>query len=225
YVVGGNQPAAQIEGPAIEEVPWPADFPEKDDFDSAELNSHFQTLRIPLGEEIVSLTDNPGHLRLYGRESLTSKFTQAFVARRWQHFNFIAETKVAFQPTTFQQAAGLACYYNTENWTILQLTWDEAKGRILDLMACDNFNFSQPLQGREIPVPEGVEYVYMRVTVRTHTYRFSYSFDGERWEEIPIDFPSYKLSDDYVRGRGFFTGAFVGMHCRDITGSGKPADF
>ncbi|MFO7255617.1 MULTISPECIES: glycoside hydrolase family 43 protein [Limnochorda] len=225
YVVGGNQPSLEIEGPQIPEHPWEPDYPEKDDFDSDQLNLHFQTLRIPLGPDILSLTDRPGHLRLYGRESLTSKFTQAFVARRWQHFNFVAETKVAFEPETFQQAAGLACYYNTENWTILQLTWDEAKGRILDLMACDNFNFSQPLQGREIPVPEGVEYVYMRVTVRTHTYRFSYSFDGERWEEIPIDFPSYKLSDDYVRGGGFFTGAFVGMHCRDITGSGKPADF
>ena len=103
YVVGGNGPSLEIEGPAIEEVKWENDYDEKDDFNTDTLNAHFQSLRIPLGEKIVSLKDNPGHLRLYGKESLTSKFTQAFIARRWQHFNFTAETKVAFNPDTFQQ--------------------------------------------------------------------------------------------------------------------------
>ncbi|WP_420491004.1 hypothetical protein [Neobacillus drentensis] len=28
-----------------------------------------------------------------------------------------AATSVSFQPDTFQQAAGLVCYYITENWT------------------------------------------------------------------------------------------------------------
>ena len=33
------------------------------------------------------------------------------------------------------------------------------------------------------------------------------------------------LSDDYIGGRGFFTGAFVGLHCEDISGDGCYADF
>ncbi|NUK30248.1 glycoside hydrolase family 43 protein [Parageobacillus sp. VR-IP] len=225
YVVGGNQPSLEIEGPNVEEVKWEKDYDEKDDFDCDVLNPHFQTLRIPLGEDIASLKDNPGHLRLYGRESLTSKFTQAFVARRWQHFNFIAETKVAFRPTTFQQSAGLVNYYNTQNWTTLQITWHEEKGRILELMTCDNFTFDQPLRGEEIVIPDDVEYVYLRVEVQTTTYQYSYSFDGENWVKIPIRFYSYKLSDDYVRGRAAFTGAFVGMHCRDSSGQNNYADF
>jgi xylan 1,4-beta-xylosidase len=36
---------------------------------------------------------------------------------------------------------------------------------------------------------------------------------------------SAKLSDDYINEPGAFTGAFVGMNCVDITGSGMPADF
>jgi beta-xylosidase len=32
----------------------------------------------------------------------------------------------------FQQAAGLVNYYNTENWTALQVTYDEELGRILE---------------------------------------------------------------------------------------------
>lgn len=91
------------------------------------------------------MTENPHHLRLYGQESLTSKFTQAFVARRWQSFYFEAETAVSFFPKNFQQAAGLVNYYNTENWTALQVTYDEALGRILELSVCENLAFSQPL--------------------------------------------------------------------------------
>lgn len=225
YVVGGNQPSLEVEGPKVEEVKWERDFPVKDDFDSENLNLHFQTLRIPLGSDTLSLTDNPSHLRLYGRESLTSKFTQAFVARRWQHFNFTAETKVAFKPETFQQAAGLVNYYNTQNWTTLQITRHEEKGRILELMSCDNFTFDQPLKGQEIIIPNDVDYVYMRVIVKTNTYAYSYSFDGTTWFEIPVTFYSYKLSDDYIQGGGFFTGAFVGMHCQDTSGERIAADF
>ncbi|MEK3786674.1 glycoside hydrolase family 43 protein [Paenibacillus sp. FSL K6-1230] len=225
YVVGGHAPSLHIEGPNIPDAPWEPDIAEKDDFDSNQLNLHFQTLRIPLGNDIVSLTDNPGHLRLYGRESLTSRFTQAFVARRWQHFYFTAETKLRFEPTTFQQAAGLVNYYNTENWTACQVTWDEEKGRILDISVNDNLSFSQPLQNQKIILPPTSEYVYMRVEVNLDIYRYSYSLDGSTWEAIPIDFPSYKLSDDYIRGGGFFTGAFVGMQCQDTSGQGLHADF
>lgn len=225
YIVGGNTPSLEIEGPNIPEHKWEPDYPEKDDFDSDKLNPHFQTLRIPLGEDIVSLKDNPGHLRIYGRESLTSKFTQAFVARRWQHFNFTAETKVAFNPESFQQAAGLVNYYNTENWTAFQISWHEEKGRILDLTTCDNFVFDQPLKGEEIVIPDSVEYVYLRVEVKTNIYQYAYSFDGENWTTVPIQLYSYKLSDDYIQGGGFFTGAFVGMQCQDTSGERLHADF
>ncbi|TFJ93091.1 glycoside hydrolase family 43 protein [Lentibacillus salicampi] len=224
YVVGGNLPSVEIEGPDMEEVKWDKGFAEKDDLDALVLNYHFQSLRIPLGEDILSLTDNPGHLRLYGHESLTSKFTQAYIARRWQHFNFTAETKVSFNPKSFQQAAGLVNYYNTQNWTALQMTWDEEKGRIIDLTVCDNATFDQPLQ-ETISVPDDVAYVYLRVEVRTNTYRYLYSFDGNDWTEIPVTLYSYKLSDDYVEGGGFFTGAFVGMQCQDTSGRKLHADF
>jgi len=225
YVVNGNGPSLEIEGPSMEEVVWEKEFEEKDDFNEERLNNHFQSLRIPLGEQIVSLKDKPGHLRLYGKESLTSKFTQAFIARRWQHFNFTAETKVAFNPNTFQQSAGLVNYYNTENWTALQISWHEEKGKILELSTCDNFTFDQPLKGNEIVIPAEQEYVYLRVDVQTSIYEYSYSFDGENWTLIPIKLASHKLSDDYIQGGGFFTGAFVGMQCQDTSGQSIPADF
>lgn len=224
YIVGGNFPAIEVEGPAIEEQPFEQE-PSIDHFDKNELSLHFQTLRIPLDEKTLTLSERPGYLRLYGRESLTSKFTQAFVARRWQHFNFLAETKVDFYPESFQQSAGLVNYYNTENWTTCQISWNEKKGRILELVACDNFSFSHPLQGEEVIIPDNVESVYLRVEIRTNIYQYSFSFDGENWNTIGPSFESYKLSDDYIRGGGFFTGAFVGVHCHDGAGTGAKADF
>ncbi|WP_077619374.1 glycoside hydrolase family 43 protein [Bacillus sinesaloumensis] len=223
-VVGGNQPSLEIEGPAIPEVKWETEVEGKDDFDGEVLGLDFQTLRIPLEENILSLKDRPGHLRLYGKESLTSQFTQAHVARRWQHFNFTAETKVSFNPESFQQAAGMVNYYNTNNWTALQITWNEEKGRVLDLTTCDNYALEQPLKGEDIVIPNEVEYVYIRTIVKMNTYQYTYSFDGTNWETIPVTFASKKLSDEYIKGSAF-TGAFVGMQCQDSTGQKLHADF
>ncbi|MFG6150298.1 glycoside hydrolase family 43 protein [Halobacillus sp. B23F22_1] len=223
YVVGGNQPSLEIEGPAMAEVRWEPKAL-KDDFDSTRLSLNFQTLRVPLEDQVISLKDHPGHLRIYGRESLSSLFTQGFAARRWQDFNFQAETKVKFEPNNFQQSAGIVNYYNTKNWTALQVTWDEHLGRILDITTCDNFQFEQPLS-KKLSIPAHVEYIYLQVNVETSTYSYSYSFDGETWNRIPLTFKSYKLSDDYVEGGGFFTGAFVGMQCQDTSGQNLHADF
>ena len=170
-----------------------------------------------------SLTENPGHLRLYGRESLTSKFTQSFVARRWQSFVFEAETAVAVHPVNVQQGAGLVCYYNTDNWSALQVRSDEKLGRIVELTIGDNFSFTQPILDK-IQVPTSAEYVYFRVNVDHDLYYYSYSFDGTQWMKIDKLLDATKLSDDYVFGPRF-TGAFVGMNCDDMSGQRLPADF
>src|SRR5699024_2919771 len=101
-------------------------------------------------------------------------------------------TKMAFNPENFQQAAGLVNYYNTENWTALQITWDDEKGRTLTVTTCDNFTFDQPLKDKEITIPKNVEYIYLRVNVKSNIYTYSYSYNGVKWEEIPIEFYYYK---------------------------------
>lgn len=159
----------EVEAPKIPETKFPSTYPVLDEFTQDKLNINFQTLRIPFTEQLGSLTERPNHLRLFGQESLTSTFTQSFVARRWQSLQFEAETAVAFTPENIQQAAGLVNYYNTENWTALQITYDENLGRILDLTVCDNFSFSQPLK-EKIIVPSEAEYVYLSVTVENEIY-------------------------------------------------------
>ena len=224
YVIGGKEGAKEVAAPNLVEVKFPPTHLEVDQFEEVKLNINFNTLRIPFTEKIGSLSARENHLRLYGNESLTSKFTQSLVARRWQSFNFEAETAVDFKPTTFQQSAGLVNYYNTENWTALRVTWDESLGRCLSLMTCDNFSFNQLLFPK-ISIPDECEYVYLRVNVHVETYQYSYSFDGRNWEKIAILLDATKLSDDYIEGGGFFTGSFVGMQCEDMSGQRAVADF
>ncbi|WP_079476012.1 glycoside hydrolase family 43 protein [Marinococcus halophilus] len=224
YITGGNEPSLYVEGPGLSKESQHSPSPVYSHFNTGDLDKSFQTLRVPLGENTLSLKDRPGYLRLYGKDSLTSKFTQAFVARRWQHFYFDAETALQFDPDHFQQSAGMVCYYNTQNWVYFHVTHDENKGRVLTLLTNDHFQFDKPLRNSDIELGQDIETIYLKVSVRMDQYWFSYSFDGSSWIKVDISFPSAKLSDDHIQGDGFFTGAFVGMQCQDSFSS-KPADF
>ena len=46
------------------------------------------------------------------------------------------------------------------------------------------------------------------------------------WRWLPQQFDASILSDECLApGQAHFTGAFVGMACQDLAGTGKPADF
>lgn len=101
----------------------------------------------------------------------------------------------------------------------------KGRGRTLKVLQLDHNVPSWPLHDDPIVVPEHVESIWLRVDVDKLVYRYAYSFDGKQWHTVPVTYEAWKLSDDYVGGRGFFTGAFVGLHCEDISGDGCYADF
>lgn len=228
YIVGGHIGQAEVEAPlGISEHKWEKTYQQKDDFDDDKLNINFQSLRIPLGEDVASLKDRKGHLRLYGHQSLASTFTQAHIARRWQSFDFDAEVRLEYHPKNIQQFAGLTCYYNTQNWSCIQVVWNEKYGRAIDVVSTDLGKTFSVYKEDPVPVPEDAAYVYFKVEVRGISYRYFYSFDGESWNETPYTFDSAKLSDEYIKAvyDAAFTGAFVGMMSVDGLGTKLPADF
>jgi len=174
---------------------------------------------------MMSLTERSGYLRLYGHESLSSRFRQSFVARRQQSFVFRAETSLDFEPGNFQQMAGLTCFYDTTNYIYLYVSRDEEKGRIINLMINDLNQFSYPLQ-EEIVIPD-MGKVYLRAEIYYDMARFYYSIDGISWNPVGGYVEYSKLSDEYFKERKIerFTGAFVGICCQDFTGSHAYADF
>lgn len=218
---GGNKPQLEVPGPALPEHPWETE-PERDDFDSEQLNINFQTLRVPLGEDSMSLTERPGFLRLKGRESLASKYQQSLIARRQQAFCYTAGTVVEFEPETFQQMAGLICLYDTQNFYYLRISRDEDLGKCLGIITCQNNQFDQPL-AEEVSI-EGWERCYLRVMIDYDKLQFYYSKSGDDWQKIGSVCDASTLSDEHCM-EGQYTGAFVGLCCQDISGRRKHADF
>jgi xylan 1,4-beta-xylosidase len=199
--------------------------PRRENFDGSDLPIDFQWLRSPWPGELFSLTDRPGYLRLYGRETVGSLFAQALVARRQQSHCYSASTLVDFEPAQFQQMAGLICYYNSSKFHYLYISDDEAAGKHVRVMSALP---DQPQSDAFTPlfaIPSNVA-VELRVEVDYERLHFAYRISGAEWTWIPQQFDASILSDEATApGLPNFTGAFVGMACQDMSGARLAADF
>jgi xylan 1,4-beta-xylosidase len=229
-------PESAVPAPGLPDHPWP-DAPVRHDFDDEELPMEFQWLRTPEPEVFMSLEERPGYLRLKGKGSIGNGFEQALLARRQQAFRFSAETRLEFAPDNFQQCAGLVCYYNAHKYHYLYVSVDEQDRRFVDIMSCEadpvtavafplreGHTSSDVFDARYALPPEGP--VWLRCEVDHQALNFSWSTDGQNWQELPVTLNHALISDEAGRGEGAsFTGAFVGMCCQDISGQDCPADF
>jgi len=223
---GQGIPTLETPAPALPKFKFPAE-PVRENFDSTNLPIHFQWLRSPYPEELFSLTERPGFLRLHGRESMGSLYRHALVARRQQSHCFSASTVVEFDPEHFQQMAGLVCYYNSTKLHYLHLTHDETLGKHLRVMSCIPDALMADAFTAPIPIPSGKR-VHLRAEVDFERLHFAYQVEGvdEDWRWLPEIFDASILSDECsAPGQPNFTGAFVGMACEDMSGTRHPADF
>lgn len=221
---GDPLPRVEVEGPALPPHPWPSP-PEREDFDAPELPLDFQWLRSPWPEELFSLTARPGHLRLFGRDSVGSWFRQSLVARRQQAHVCSAATVVDFEPEHFQQSAGLICYYNRSKFHFLHVTHDESAGRCLAVLSACPEAGGVPEAPTPIPLPAGVR-VHLRAAIDRDRLRFGFRPEGEEWRWLPQELDASILSDEAAApGTPNFTGAFIGMACHDVAGTRRHADF
>jgi xylan 1,4-beta-xylosidase len=221
---GEGIPCSEVAAPSLPAYSF-KESPAREDFDDPKLPPDFQWLRSPWPEELFSLTERPGHLRLYGRESLGSLFYQSLVARRQQSHCFSAAAVTDFEPERFQQMAGLICYYNGNKYHYFCISHDDALGKHLRIMSCLP-DLAQPdVFSDPIVIPRGAP-VHLRVEVDYARLLFAYRVEGEDWVWIPGLFDAGILSDESgSAGNPNFTGAFVGMCCQDLTGARSVADF
>jgi len=220
---GGPVPALEVEAPSLPPHPFqPA--PKRTDFTAPALPIEFQWLRSPFPEELFSLTERPGFLRLHGRESIGSSFRQALVARRQQAHCFGARTLMEFEPQHYQQSAGLVCYYGANKFHYLYVSQDETLGRHLRAMSALPNGMAADSFTAPVPVPPGQ--IHLRVEIDEERLRFAYSLDGAAWIFLPELLDASILSDEAAApGTPNFTGAFVGLCCQDTAGTRLPADF
>ena len=223
-IVGGKQGSVEVEAPKGKEFPYTSNETIIH-FDQPTLDTCFQTLRVPFTDHMGKIEN--GQLILRGLGSLTNTHENSLIARRWQDFEFEAETSLSYWPMTFQQMAGLVNYYNSQHWSMIQVTWNEENGRVIEVTENNREVFKSYLKEQAIVIPRNVQTVYFKTIVRKTTYSYAYSFDGKEWTELPICLDAKVLSDDYVNQSygGFFTGAFVGMVNMDCSGYDLPATF
>jgi xylan 1,4-beta-xylosidase len=225
---GGPVPAVEVPAPltAVQTAKLEPDVI-RYDFHDVELPLDFQWLRTPYPSRLFSLTESPGVLRLFGRESIGSWYDQALVARRQEHLSFRAETELRFDPVSFQQAAGLVYYYNRHKFHFLAITHDAARGRVLTVLSCPgdwpdgklSFPLSEPLL---LPCEGSVR---LAAEVDGAALKF-FVWAEEGWKLVGPILDASVISDEGGRGEhGSFTGAFVGIAAFDTSGAGLPADF
>ena len=179
----------------------------RDDFDSEVLNLEYQSLRVPMDQDYISLTERPGWLRMYGRSGLASLFSQCLLARRMTEYYMTAEACMAFEPEVFKQMAGLIVMYDTENYLYLHISKDENIGKCISLLKAENKNYEY-LTGY-LPIESGKDIV-MKVVLKDCTAQF---YAGYREETLQAVGPSVDASfmSDEACEEGWFTGTMIGI--------------
>lgn len=220
-VDGTNNPPEEFESPL--NMPLKVQKEMLYEFNNKANLNEFQTLRIPLGEDRMTLKERPSFLRIYGKQSIASLHDQSIYVRRQTDFEFEAETYMEFEFKHFQKMAGLIYRYNEENQYYLRLAYDETKDRMcLGILAFDNGEFKMPLGENEIEVD--TTKLYLKLKVVYNIGRFCYSTDGINYSKCGDEFDTSILSDDYANPMGF-TGAFIGLACQDMQNATAYADF
>jgi xylan 1,4-beta-xylosidase len=217
-------PEVEVQAPALPPHEFERDTV-REHFDEKELPLPFQWLRSPWPEELFSLTERPGHLRLFGRETIGSWFRQALVARRQEALCYSASTVVEFEPEHFQQMAGLVAYYNSSKFHYLYVSHDDTHGKHVRVMSRRPDQVVFDAFSAPMPIAAG-EPVELRVEVDFERLYFGYRVGKGPLVWLPEPLDASILSDEATMpGLPNFTGAFVGMACQDLAGTRHPADF
>ena len=194
----------------------------RDDFTAPVLDPDYQSLRIPMTEHYLSLTERPGYLRMYGRSGLSSKFSQTLIAKRLTEYDMETSTKLEFEPEVFKQMAGLILMYDTDNYLYLHVSRDEDCGKCIALLKAENKKYEYLTD--YLPVFFGLP-IYLKADMRNGYITFAYRLEGSDWPRNAAENIDGSFMSDEACTEGWFTGAMAGICCQDLTGFGKYADF
>ncbi|HPQ01136.1 MAG TPA: glycoside hydrolase family 43 protein [Termitinemataceae bacterium] len=180
-------------------------------------------------KHFASLTDRPGYLRIFGRQSLCSLDEVALVARRLISIQADVRCAMEFIPTDFRHSAGLVIYYDNMNHFFLRLTRliPEAPPQLM-LTQIENGQRKET----EGPFIEEGKVLYLRLTVHGRELCFFWTqarsaednVEKLVWHNLGSIFDVSVLSDEYCT-TGEFTGTFVGIACVDTLNRHVYADF
>lgn len=225
---GSNLAKEAVDAPkdAIIETPVSHDINES--FTGSTYQTNFMSPYRFQHEQWVNTTERPGHLRIYGGESLFSQMNPSMLATRATSFDYSIETEVEFQPDHYSETAGLGLYYDSNNWLYLRLYWSASANSLA-------VGLSQAKLG------EKITYLYQKLPVQVGKVQLKVLYHlgiatvlakipaAEEWTTIVADIDVQYLSDEGVNGVkgeiGGFTGLFNFLAVTDAHQHDSFADF
>ncbi len=197
-------------------------IPAFDDFDSDELGIWYYAPR-NFPEAFADVKARPGYVRLRGQESRTSLNRVSVLARKLTSVYATITTKMEFRPEVYQHSAGLILYYDNMNYINLRKYYSETLGgSALSVIYLENGVRREYADTRTSVNAD--DPVFLRLKISGRKSQFSWSYDGDTYQEIGPVFDTTKFSDEYSQ-YGEFTGTMVGLTCADRLLHQKCADF
>jgi xylan 1,4-beta-xylosidase len=132
------------------------------------------------------------------------------------------QTRLEFEPRSFQQAAGLGCFYDDECFYLAQVTWDERAGKCLKLLGSERGKLSDWTQE---PVRLGKKATSLRAELAGERFQLSYSEDGTLFTPLGPELDLTLLSDEATSLGLGFTGTLATLFAYDLSGRRAAADF
>jgi xylan 1,4-beta-xylosidase len=188
----------------------------------------WRTLREPISTDWADETSRPGWIRVRGRHGVESLFSVSFLGLPLRDRHCHVTTTVEAAPTTFTEAAGLALWYNSSSYYLLELTWSEPDGEkqagqqwrgegspVITVVARDRAE-ARVIAKRRVAPGRALS---LAAEIVDGSARFL--VDGEPFGPL-LDIGI--LSDDYGE-RLRFTGSFAGIYAVDTVDARFIADF
>lgn len=183
----------------------------RDEFDS-EPGPEWSWVRNP---DMSKYRISDGRLRIYGNASGMDETTEspAFICRRQQDHDFVAETVVKLGNARSGDKAGISVYMDSNGHYDICLTRKDGKWFIAANYTLGAINHTEY-------IPYGSSKVWLKVTGDPLHYRFWYSEDGKSYRPAGTGDTRYLSSETY----GNFTGVMIGLWTQSPSGAGY-ADF
>lgn len=180
-------------------------FTIRDEFSQSALSPAWLMLRNPHGRW-WHIAD--GQLQLAaGPVGLGDLGNPAMIARRQQHLNAVATTKIRFDPTSDTAEAGIVAFQNDEHWYFLGLGREKGR-RVVRLRG--RADAKDPAAGVILAsAPVDRDTLELRITARGRAYDFAWSKDGRHWRALASGADETVLS---TKRAGGFVGSVFGLY-------------
>ncbi len=174
-----------------------------DHFENTQLNMYWNFIHPPV-EPFYSLSDHPGHLRIYlKKEEISTISSPAFIGRRQQHHSFMATTKMTFYPHSMEKAGLVLIQDDCFN---LSLLISQKGNKTYVLVIKRDKGQDKILIEKEI-TPR--DHYFLSVNGRSDSYQFYYGEKEHRLEPIGPSIDASILSSTSNEG---FTGTYIGLY-------------